>query len=222
MASPTPAKSRARYIGAAATVVLVIALIIFFNVVISPTLGGSSPSTSSPTREVPSPSIAEDREWTGTIQLNDTELDVTLDGHNAPQTVASFLVLGDEGYFDGISCHRLTTSGIFVLQCGDPTGTGGGGPGYNFGPIENAPADGVYPAGTLAMARLGSDASSNGSQFFIVYEESTIPADSAGGYTVFGEVTGGMDEVERIAEGGLAADQTAPAIDAVLGAIAFD
>ncbi len=82
--------------------------------------------------------------------------------------------LAESGYFDGTSCHRLTTSGIYVLQCGDPTGTGTGDPGYKFGPVENAPTDDVYPAGTVAMARQGGDADSMGSQFFLVYEDSTI------------------------------------------------
>jgi peptidyl-prolyl cis-trans isomerase B (cyclophilin B) len=122
-------------------------------------------------------------------------LDITLNGFVAPQAVANFLSLTDEGFYEGVSCHRLTTAGIFVLQCGDPDGTGRGGPGYTFGPIENAPADELYPAATLAMARSGGDGASMGSQFFIVYDDSTIPADSAGGYTVFGEVTGGLDEL---------------------------
>ena len=75
-----------------------------------------------------------------------------LDGKKAPQTVASFIFLARKGYFDNTTCHRLTTSGLYVLQCGDPTGSGSGGPGYGFG-IENAPKAGDYPAGTLAMAR---------------------------------------------------------------------
>lgn len=129
----------------------------------------------------------------------------------APQAVASFDFLAGEGYFDGTACHRLVTSGIFVLQCGDPTATGGGDPGYSFGPVENAPEDDLYPAGTLAMARVGGDGDSNGSQFFLVYEDSPIPSDEAGGYTVFGRVTEGLDIVQTIAEGGNAADGTAPA-----------
>jgi len=70
--------------------------------------------------------------------------------------------------------------------------------------VENDPADGVYPAGTIAMARLGGDGYSNGSQFFLVYQESTIPSDSAGGYSVFGAITGGLDVVEKIAAAGVA------------------
>jgi peptidyl-prolyl cis-trans isomerase B (cyclophilin B) len=137
-----------------------------------------------------------------TVELYPTE---------APQAVASFDFLAGEGYFDGTACHRLVTAGIFVLQCGDPTATGTGGPGYTFGPVENAPADDLYPAGTLAMARVGGDGDSNGSQFFLVYEDSPIPSDEAGGYTVFGRVTEGLDIVQTIAEGGNAADGTAPA-----------
>jgi peptidyl-prolyl cis-trans isomerase B (cyclophilin B) len=90
-----------------------------------------------------------------------------------------------------------------VLQCGDPTGQGTGGPGYTFGPIENAPADDVYPAGTIAMARVGNDPQSMGSQFFIVYADTTIPADQAGGYTVFGRVTSGLDVVTAVADAGV-------------------
>lgn len=129
----------------------------------------------------------------------------------APQAVASFAFLAEQNFFSGTPCHRLVTSGIFVLQCGDPTATGQGGPGYSFGPVENAPADDVYPAGTLAMARVGGDGESNGSQFFLVFEESSIPSDAAGGYTVFGRVTEGLDVVQTIAEGGTAADGVAPA-----------
>ena len=97
------------------------------------------------------------------------------------------------GFYDGLGCHRLTTEGLFVLQCGDPNGDGTGGPGYTYGPIENAPEDGVYPAGTIAMARQAGDAESQGSQFFIVYEDTTLTADEAGGYTVIGRVTDGLD-----------------------------
>jgi len=128
----------------------------------------------------------------------------------APQAVASFAFLAEQDFFAGTPCHRLVTSGIYVLQCGDPTGTGSGGPGYSFGPVENAPADDVYPAGTLAMARQGGDGESNGSQFFLVYEESSIPSDAAGGYTVFGRITEGLDVVQTIAQGGTAGGGDGP------------
>lgn len=144
---------------------------------------------------VPDIALSEYRAWDASMTIDGVELDVTLNGFVAPQAVANFLSLSEQGFYDGVSCHRLTTAGIFVLQCGDPEGTGRGGPGYTFGPIENAPADDSYPAGTLAMARSGGDGASMGSQFFIVYDDSTIPADSAGGYTVFGEITSGLDQL---------------------------
>jgi len=181
-----------------------------------------SPGASS--AQVPDASLAENRTWTGDIALTQGPLGIELDGAAAPQAVANFVSLAGDGYFDGTTCHRLTEEGIFVLQCGDPTAlgtadptTGGtGGPGYTWGPIENAPADGVYPAGTIAMARTGNDGSSMGSQFFLVYEDSTIPADSAGGYTVFGRVTSGMDVLQAIADAGTVEGTEVPVSDVII------
>jgi len=151
------------------------------------TLGPGAPAVA------PDISIAENRVWTGTLQLDQATIGFEVDGQLAPQAVANFVSLTTDGFYENITCHRLTTDGLYVLQCGDPLGLGLGGPGYFFGPIENAPADNFYPAGTIAMARAGGDADSMGSQFFLVYEDSVIPADSAGGYTVFGQITDGMD-----------------------------
>jgi peptidyl-prolyl cis-trans isomerase B (cyclophilin B) len=154
--------------------------------------------------DVPDPALAEGRAWTGAISLNSGDVGIELDGAAAPQAVANFVTLAEKGYFDDTKCHRLVTDGIYVLQCGDPDGTGMGGPGYTWGPIENAPADDVYPAGSIAMARVSNDGASMGSQFFIVYDDSTIQSDNAGGYTVFGHVTSGLDVVEAIADAGTA------------------
>lgn len=117
---------------------------------------------------------------TAVLHTSQGDLTATLDGAATPCTVSSFMSLASQGYFDGTSCHRLTTAGIFVLQCGDPTGTGSGGPGYSF-PDELTGQE-KYPAGTLAMANAGPD--TNGSQFFLVYEETPLPAS----YTVFGSI----------------------------------
>ena len=157
----------------------------------------------------PDPSLAEAATWRVTLTTNCGPIVMDLDGKKAPQTVASFLFLSDKHFFDDVPCHRLTTAaqGLFVLQCGDPTGTGSGGPGYQYG-IENAPPSGVYPAGTVAMART-QDPNSNGSQFFIVYADTTLPTDG-GGYSIFGKVTEGLPIVTAIAKQGLAADGTAP------------
>ncbi len=152
-------------------------------------------------KKAPSPSLAKNAIWDATINTNCGIIKLQLYGDKAPQTVASFLFLADNNFWVDSPCHRLTTSGIYVLQCGDPTGTGTGGPGYGFG-IENAPINGDYPPGTLAMAR-SSDPNSNGSQFFMVYKDTQLPT-SGGGYSVFGKVVGGMKILRDIAQVGVA------------------
>ncbi|CAN5824484.1 MAG: peptidylprolyl isomerase [Actinomycetota bacterium] len=146
------------------------------------------------------PTAASADSLTATVQTSCGNIEIELDGRAAPVTVASFEFLSAEGFWEDSPCHRLTTEGIHVLQCGDPTGTGRGGPGYTFG-IENEPPDGQYPRGTLAMART-QDPDSNGGQFFIVHQDSEIPVE-LGGYTIFGRVTGGMDIIDRIAAQGV-------------------
>jgi len=170
---------------------------------------------------VPSPALAENRTWTGSIVINGKRVGIALDGQHAPQAVANFVTLAKKGFFNNTKCHRLVTAGIYVLQCGDPTGTGSGGPGYNWGPIENAPAADLYKSGTLAMARVGGNGSSMGSQFFIVYKDSTIPSDTAGGYSVFGGVTSGLDAITGIAAKGVVGGATdgAPSVNAIIGAV---
>lgn len=170
---------------------------------------------------VPDVAIAENRVWTGSMQVNTANLGIKLYGDTAPQATANFIALNNKNFFNDVPCHRLTTSGIFVLQCGDPTGTGTGGPGYSFGPIENAPAadsTGVatYRKGILAMANSGG-AYTNGSQFFIVYADSPLMPD----YTVFGEVTSGLDGLASIIEAGVTGGGSdgSPAVETKLGAI---
>lgn len=181
----------------------------------------ASASESANSALVPSAALSEGREWTGTVEVGGKNLSVTLDGAKAPQAVANFLSLSSNKFYTGVSCHRLTTDGIFVLQCGDPNGDGSGGPGYNWGPIENAPGDNVYKEGVLAMARVGGNGSSMGSQFFIVYKDSTIPSDEAGGYTVFGKITKGLSGLNSIIKAGTkdGSADGAPAIDTKLGTI---
>jgi peptidyl-prolyl cis-trans isomerase B (cyclophilin B) len=133
------------------------------------------------------------------MTLNETKMNFIIDGEKAPKAAANFISLIKSGFYEGITCHRLTTAGIYVLQCGDPDGTGAGGPGYEFGPIENAPKSENYGAGVLAMARRGGDANSHGSQFFIVYSN-----DEVGGYTVFGRLTDGLQGVLSVAAQGVA------------------
>jgi peptidyl-prolyl cis-trans isomerase B (cyclophilin B) len=112
------------------------------------------------------------------VETSVGELQLELDAKAAPCTVNSFVSLAEQGYYDDTSCHRMTTSGIFVLQCGDPTGTGAGGPGYQYD--DELTGSETYPAGTLAMANAGPN--TNGSQFFVVYADTPLPPS----YTVFG------------------------------------
>jgi peptidyl-prolyl cis-trans isomerase B (cyclophilin B) len=129
-----------------------------------------------------------------TMQTNCGSFTIRLAVKTSPETTASFASLARKGFFDGTVFHRIVPG--FVIQGGDPTGTGQGGPGYTFG-IENAPKDGKYPTGVLAMART-QDPNSNGGQFFITYKETQLPT-TGGGYTIFGKVTKGLDIVDKIA-----------------------
>jgi peptidyl-prolyl cis-trans isomerase B (cyclophilin B) len=141
--------------------------------------------------------------YTARVVTNCGTIIISLNGKKAPHTVNSFAFLSRKGYFNNTPCHRLTTAGIYVLQCGDPTGTGGGGPGYTI-PDENlkglpdeTPSDALYPAGTVAMANTGAP-HSGGSQFFFVYANTHLPPS----YTPFGRVTAGLDVLTRIAKAG--------------------
>ena len=142
----------------------------------------------------PSPTPAQ-----GTVDLAlDTSagaVTVQLDRAAAPCTTQSFVHLAGKKFFDGTRCHRLTTANIFVLQCGDPSGTGSGGPTYQI-KDENLPKA-KYTRGVVAMANGGPN--TNGSQFFIIYKDSTsLPKN----YTVIGKVTAGLDVVDKVAKAG--------------------
>jgi len=147
----------------------------------------------------PSASLAAGKSWKLTIATSCGPVVAELDGAKAPKAAANAIFLSQKKFWDGSPCHRLGADGLFMLQCGDPTGTGSGGPGYEFGPVENAPADGVYPAGSIAMARSTSE-SSQGSQFFIVFKDTQL----GGKYTIFGKITSGLDVITKVAAGGVA------------------
>jgi len=117
---------------------------------------------------------------------------------DAPMALTAIRALIRGGYYDETLCHRLTTEGLFVLQCGDPTASGYGGPNFTFG-LENLPENKVanYPAGIVAMANSGRPPV-NGSQFFFVYEDTTL----APSYTIWGRVTKGFDIIKMIAKAG--------------------
>lgn len=204
--------------GAAGGAALVLALVLQLTVFASnPTedefkaaeAGLSTPSaTPTPAasngENIPKPETAAGKTFTGELKLNRGTLGVELDGTKAPQAAAVFKSLADQNFYAGVSCHRLTTADSFgVLQCGSKTGDGASDPAYTWGPLENTPADDKYPAGTIAVVRTGNNAYGNGTQFFIVYKDTVIPADSAGGYTVVGKVTSGLDVVSGIAAAGI-------------------
>ena len=133
-----------------------------------------------------------------TFTTNCGDIVITLNA-KAPQTITNMSALANAGYFNKSVCHRLTTQGLFVLQCGDPTATGSGSPtGWKGYVDENLPKDGPknYPAGTVAMANSGPG--TNGSQFFLVYADTQLGPN----YTIWGKITKGLDLVKKIGDVG--------------------
>jgi peptidyl-prolyl cis-trans isomerase B (cyclophilin B) len=170
----------------------------------SPSASATPTAAATNAANIPNPDTARGKTFTGNLALNRGTLGVELDGTKAPQAAAVFKSLADQNFYKGLSCHRLTTAKAFgVLQCGSKTGNGSGDPAYTWGPLENTPPDNKYPAGAIAVARTSGNANGNGTQFFIVYKDTVIPADAAGGYTVVGKVTTGLDVVKKIAAAGL-------------------
>lgn len=141
--------------------------------------GGDSTSTT-PVDPPSTNDVPASGTFTQTLVMTAGEVRLTLDRAKAPCTVNSFNALAQQGFYNNTDCHRLVDTGIFILQCGDPSGTGHGGPGYRY--ADELSGNETYPAGTVAMANAGPD--SNGSQFFIVWADSELPPS----YTVFGTV----------------------------------
>jgi cyclophilin family peptidyl-prolyl cis-trans isomerase len=139
----------------------------------------------------PAMRIDPEKQYTGTMTTNKGTIEFELYPEDAPKTVNNFVCLANDGYFNGTPFHRIVKG--FVIQGGDPTGTGMGGPGYRF---EDEPVSRDYERGILAMANAGPN--TNGSQFFIVLEDlrGRLPKN----YTIFGRVTGGLDVVDQIAK----------------------
>ncbi|MGC5344739.1 peptidylprolyl isomerase [Streptomyces sp. DT171] len=167
----------------------------------------ASPSASTSASAEPAMKIDAKASYTMSLKTNQGDIAITMDAAKTPHTVNSFKSLADKGYFDGTKCHRLTTQGIFVLQCGDPDGNGRGGPGYTI-PDENLTALGkagadstvTFPAGTVAMANTGQE-HTGGSQFFLVYKDTQLSPT----YTPFGTMdAAGLKTVEKVGAGGVA------------------
>jgi peptidyl-prolyl cis-trans isomerase B (cyclophilin B) len=149
-------------------------------------------------RKVSLPPAAPDYKatYTATISTNRGAIVIDLLNSKATCTVNSFVHLAEAAFYNSSPCFRLTTSGFYILQCGDPTGKGSGTPGYEFA-SENL-TGATYPAGTLAMANSG-EPDSNGSQFFLVYKDSSsLPSD----YTPFGTIVSGLNILQTVAKAG--------------------
>lgn len=183
-------------------VALITALAIIIGSVILGLGGQTTPQEptpeAAPAVELPNAGITESNKASITFTTNQGEIVIETTPSLAPLTVNAIAALAQKNYFDNTICHRLTTEGIFVLQCGDPTGTGSGGPGFNI-PDENLPqpTENNYPAGTVAMANAGPGTS--GSQFFLVYQDTTLGPD----YTIWGSITSGLDILQTIASAGV-------------------
>ncbi|MFE1881412.1 peptidylprolyl isomerase [Streptomyces diastatochromogenes] len=152
-------------------------------------------------KKEPAMSIDTSAKYTMKLATTCGDIGIALKTSAAPHTVNSFDFLAGKGFFDHTKCHRLTTNGIYVLQCGDPTGLGSGGPGYTI-PDENLKDASLkgnkYPAGTVAMANTGQK-HTGGSQFFLVYKDSPLPPS----YTPFGTIdAAGMKVLNKIAAAG--------------------
>ncbi len=137
----------------------------------------------------PELSIDPSGTYSATLHTNHGDISIDFFADRSPNTVNNFVFLAGEGFYDGVIFHRVVPG--FVIQGGDPTGTGTGGPGYRFADELNGP--GAYRRGTLAMANAGPN--TNGSQFFICLDDVGLPH----AYTIFGTVTAGMDAVDAIA-----------------------
>ena len=183
-------------------VALITALAIIIGSVILGLGGQTTPQEptpeAAPAVELPNAGITEANKASITFTTNQGEIVIETTPSLAPLTVNAIASLAQKNYFDNTICHRLTTEGIFVLQCGDPTGTGTGGPGFNI-PDENLPeaVENNYPTGTVAMANAGPGTS--GSQFFLVYQDTTLGPD----YTIWGSITSGLDILQTIASAGV-------------------
>ncbi len=151
----------------------------------------TAPGSATPKQYAAAPKMTIDKskKYTATIHTSKGDIFADLLASEAPITVNSFVFLSRDGYFNNVIFHRIIKD--FMIQTGDPTGTGAGGPGYSF---QNEPVTRKYVAGTLAMANAGQN--TNGSQFFIVHKDYPLPPD----YTIFGIVTRGMDVVDALAK----------------------
>ena len=156
-------------------------------------------------------SLDLDKSYSATLHTNSGDITIDLAADRSPMAVNNFVALARDGFYDGVIFHRVISG--FMIQGGDPTGTGRGGPGYRF--RDELDGDGTYARGTMAMANAGPN--TNGSQFFIMHRDYGLPHN----YTIFGQVTDGIDVVDAIAA--LATNaQDRPAEEPVINSITIN
>ena len=214
---------RATRVTMAITAVIVVAGLSVGGVLLASTSSGTTTTPKSTPTPTPSPTVAEPAThcvytaagtaarkvslpsatpnykatYAATINTNRGAIVIDLLNSKATCTVNSFVHLAEAAFYNNSPCFRLSTAdGVYILQCGDPTGKGSGGPGYGFA-NENL-TGATYPAGTLAMANVSGVANSNGSQFFLVYKNSSLPPD----YTPFGKIVSGLNILQTVAKSG--------------------
>ncbi|MDJ0496363.1 MAG: peptidylprolyl isomerase [Acidimicrobiia bacterium] len=156
----------------------------------------------------PEMSIDLDKSYSATLHTNHGDISIAFDATNSPLTVNNFVFLARDGFYNGVIFHRVIKG--FMIQGGDPTGTGMGGPGYRFRDELDGP--GRYSRGTVAMANAGPN--TNGSQFFIMHTDYGLPHN----YSIFGHVTEGLDVVDAIANTSTGA-QDKPLDDCVIESV---
>jgi peptidyl-prolyl cis-trans isomerase B (cyclophilin B) len=152
----------------------------------------SAPKSRAETRTAPGTSLDGSKTWTATVETSCGSFTISLDVKDSPLTTASFVSLARSGFYDDTTFHRIVPG--FVIQGGDPTATGGGGPGYSV--VDKPPANTTYPTGVVAMAKTQTEpAGTSGSQFFVVTGDASFLAPD---YAVLGTVVGGMPVVDKI------------------------
>jgi cyclophilin family peptidyl-prolyl cis-trans isomerase len=170
----------------------------------APNTGGSpvAKQWSSP----PAMTIDPNKQYTATIKTSMGDMTAELYAKDAPITVNNFVFLANQHFYDNVKFHRIIKG--FMVQTGDPTGTGAGGPGYRF---QDEKVTRPYTRGTLAMANAGPN--TNGSQFFIMHQDYPLPPN----YTIFGKLTGGYDVLDKIASvpvvAGPSGEKSVPTVD---------
>ncbi len=169
-----------------------------------PTNGGSS--VAKQWSSAPAMTIDPNKQYTATIKTTMGDMTAELYAKDAPVTVNNFVFLANQHFYDNVKFHRIIKG--FMVQTGDPTGTGAGGPGYRF---QDEKVTRSYSRGTLAMANAGPN--TNGSQFFIMHQDYPLPPN----YTIFGKLTSGLDVLDKIASVPVTAsrsgEQSVPTVD---------